>query len=298
MKVLNTTWTHMRRSPYQALAAVLTMFLTFLLGGIFFLTTATSVLILQYFESKPQITVFFADKAGKSESDALTKTLEATTKVASVKYVSKEDALAIYREQNKNDPLLLELVTADILPASLEVSATDPKYLKDLEPLIKEAPGVEEVVYQKDVVDTLLSWTNAVRNVGGVLAGLLALDSILITTTVIAMKIALRREEVEILKLVGAHRWYIRSPFVLEGGFYGMIGAFAAWLIIGATLIWLRPFLLSFLGIIPVIKILLANPLSSPFLLSLSGFLGILLVAGFLLGSVGSLVALSRYLRF
>lgn len=298
MRVLNITWKHMRRSPYQALAATLTMFLTFLLTGIFALTTVTSVLILQYFESKPQITVFFADKAGKPEADALTKTLEGTTKVASVKYVSKEDALAIYREQNKNDPLLLEMVTADILPASLEVSATDPNYLKDLEPVIKAAAGVEEVVYQKDVVDTLLSWTNTVRNVGGVLVILLALDSILITMTVIAMKIALKREEVEVLKLVGAHRWYIRSPFLLEGGFYGMIGAFSAWLIISGVLIWLRPFLLSFLGIIPTIKILLTNPLSSVFLLSLFGFLGVLLASGFLLGSVGSLVALSRYLRF
>lgn len=288
----------MRRSPYQALAAILTMFLTFLLSGLFFLTTVASIVILQYFESKPQITVFFVDKAGQTEADALRKTLEGTGKVASVKFVSKEDALAIYREQNKNDPLLLEMVTADILPASLEISATDPKYLQDLEPLIKEADGVEEIVYQKEVVDTLLAWTNALRNIGGILAGLLALDSILITTTVIAMKIALKREEVEILKLVGAHRWYIRSPFVLEGGLYGAIGAFISWIIISTFLLWLRPFLLSFLGIIPAVKLLLADPVSSPSLLAIFGFGGMLLIVGFLLGSMGSLVALSRYLRF
>lgn len=298
MKVLSTTWKHMRRSPYQALAAILTMFLTFLLSGFFFLTTMASIVILQYFESKPQITVFFVDKAGQTEADVLRKTLEGTGKVASVKFVSKEDALAIYREQNKNDPLLLEMVTADILPASLEISATDPKHLQDLEPLIKEADGVEEIVYQKEVVDTLLAWTNALRNIGGILAGLLALDSILITTTVIAMKIALKREEVEILKLVGAHRWYIRSPFVLEGGLYGAIGAFISWIIISTFLLWLRPFLLSFLGIIPAVKLLLADPVSSSSLLAIFGFGGMLLMVGFLLGSMGSLVALSRYLRF
>lgn len=297
MRALNTTWKHMRRSPYQALAAILTMFLTFLLSGIFFVTTAASILILQYFESKPQITVFFMEKAGQVEAAVLTKTLEETGKVAMVKYVSKEEALAIYREQNKNDPLLLEMVTADILPASLEVSAKDPKYLKDLEPLIKNSQGVEEVVYQKDVVDALLAWTNAIRTIGGILGGLLVLDSILIIMTVIAMKIALKREEIDILRLLGASRWYIRTPFVLEGGFYGAIGAGIAWLIIALVVLWLRPFLLTFLGIIPVIKMLLLTPASPTFLLSVFGFLGVLLLAGFLLGSFGSLVALSRYLK-
>ncbi len=298
MRTLETTWTHIRRSPYQAIAAVITMFFTFLMTGIFLLTSVASTLVLQYFESKPQITVFFADKAGKPEADALTQKLQATGKVASVKYVSKEDALAIYREQNKNDPLLLEMVTADILPASLEISATDPKYLADLEPTIKGASGVEEVVYQKDVVDTLVSWTNAVRIIGGILGGLLALDAILITTTVIAMKIALKKSEVEILKLVGASQGYIRSPFVLEGGFYGIFGALLAWIVIATVIILMRPFLLTFLGAIPALQAVLGSLSSSLFLLSLFGFLAILLISGFLLGSIGSFIALGRYIKF
>jgi cell division transport system permease protein len=139
----------MRRSPYQTFAAILTMFLTFLLGGVFALTTGTSLSILRYFEGKPQLTVFFMEKAGKPEADVLTATLKGTGKVASTKFVSKEEALAIYKEQNKNDPLLLEMVTADILPASLEVTATEPKFLSELEPIIKKADGVEEVISKK-----------------------------------------------------------------------------------------------------------------------------------------------------
>lgn len=288
----------MRRSPYQSLAAILTMFLTMLLTGLFFLATAGSSLILQYFESKPQITVFFTNKATQADVDALKKTLEETGKVKPLKFVSKEDALAIYREQNKKDPLLLEMVTADILPASLEVSTTDPNYLTQLEPVIKQAQGVEEVVFQKDVVDTLLRWTNAIRMVGGVLVGLLAFDSILIVMTVIGMKIALKKEEIEILTLVGASPWYIRLPFILEGGLYGAIGAFVSWVIISGLVVWLRPMVLGFLGIIPFIQSLLADPLSSIFILSLLGFLGLLGAIGFLLGALGSLVALGRYLKF
>lgn len=297
MRLLPSTWRHIRRSPYQAMAAILTMFLTFLLAGSVFLTSAASVLVLGYFESKPQITVFFTDKAVKDDADNLTKTLDATGKVSSTKYISKEDALAIYREQNKNDPLLLEMVTADILPASLEVSAKDPTYLKDLEPTIRAASGVEEVVFQKDVVDTLLAWTNAIRIVGGLVALILALESLLIIVTIIGMKIAIRREEIEILMLVGASPWYIRMPFIIEGGMYGIGGAVAAWAIITGLILWVRPEILGFLGMIPDVSLVFSSATSMPFLLAAGGFLGSMLIVGFLLGSIGSFIALGRYLK-
>lgn len=293
---MRNTFTHMRRSPYQSLAAIITLFLTMLLTGVFLISTTTSALILQYFESKPQITVFFVDKAKEEDVNLLKQTVEATGKVSSTKYISKEDALTIYREQNKNDPLLLEMVTADILPASLEVSAIDPKYLAELEPIIKQAQGVEEVVYQKDVVDNLLVWTRAIRISGGILVSLFALNAILIVMTVISMKIALKKDEIDILKLVGASPWYIRGPFVLEGGVYGVIGASVAWFVLAITIIILRSVMVEFLGVVPSIHLILSDPLSLPFILLLVGLLGLLSGVGFLLGSIGSMIALGRYL--
>lgn len=298
MSLFSNTLLHMRRSPYQAMAAILTMFLTLLLTGIFFIASTASVYILQFFESKPQITVFFSDKAGAAEANSLQKSLEGTGKTASIKYVSKDDALKIYQQQNKNDPLLLEMVTADILPASLEVTATDPKYLAELEPIIKGAQGVDEVVFQKDVVNTLIAWTQAIRLIGGILAGLLAFDSILIVMTVIGMKIALKKNEIEILTLVGASPWYIRVPFILEGGLYGISAAVVSAAIILGIVIWLQPFLLSFLGTIPVIHAVLASPTGAPFIISSAAFSGALILSGFILGGVGSLIAVSRYIKF
>jgi len=298
MKPFAISWTHIRRSPYQSLAAVITMFLTFLLSGVFSLTVGTSFLVLQYFESKPQATVFFKDTSGKTDADVLKGTLEATGKIAGIKYVSKEDALAIYKEQNKDDPLLLEMVNADILPASLEVSATDPRYVKELEPVMKESPGVEEVIYQKDVVDTLVSWTNAVRLVGSILAALLALDAILVVMTIIGMKVALKKDEVEILKLIGASKWYIQLPFLLEGGTYGVSGAAMAWVVMMVLIVWFRTTLLSFLGIIPLIHAMLQSLTSTVFLACSFGFLIILSALGFLLGGIGSLIALKKYITF
>ncbi len=297
MKLLSITGTHMRRSPYQAFAATLTMFLTMLLAGFFFVTSVASALVLQYFEAKPQITVFFTDKTGAEEATLLKQKLETTGKTAGIKFVSKEDALALYREQNKNDPLLLEMVTADILPASLEVSASDPLFLRELESIIQGSPGVEEVVFQQDVVDTLLSWTRAIRTIGGTLAGLLAIDSLLVVMTIIGMKIAFKKTEVEILTLVGASPWYIRMPFLLEGGLYGVFGAIPAWGFIVGGVLWLRSGLLTFLGI-PLIAGVLLNPASLSFLLPALLLLSIMMSVGFILGVLGSFVAVGRYLRF
>lgn len=296
MKLTTITWTHIRRSPYQAFAAVLTMFLTFLVSGFFFVTSVGSVLVLKYFEGKPQITVFFTDKTGVEEAKLLEEQLKATGKVAAVTYVSKEEALASYQEQNKNDPLLLEMVTADILPSSLEISATDPSFLHELEPIIKQSPGVDEVVFLKDIVDALLMWTSAIRLVGTVLAGILAINALLVVMTIIGMKIALKKSEVEILTLIGASPWYIRLPFIFEGGIYGIVGALWAWTCIAGSFFWLRQGILSFLGIVPVMAEFLRDPLSSAFLIPVFALLAIMTAVGFLLGGIGSFIAVSRYL--
>jgi cell division transport system permease protein len=297
MGTLNTTWKHIRRSPIQAAVAIITIFLAFLLGGFFFLVSLSSAHVLSFFEGKPQITVFFDEKSGQAEADKLKNTLESTGKIQNVKYVSKEDALEIYREQNKNDPLLLELVNADILPASLEITAKDPKFLKDLEPEIRKATGVEEVIYQRDVVDSLISWTNAIRLIGAVLAGLLIFDSILIIFTVIGMKISLKKEEIEVLKLVGASSWYIRIPFIAEGGFYGLVGSGLAGIVLVVLILVLRTYIMSFLGVIPLIQNLLTDPLAVIFLASASVFMLSMICLGLILGMAGSLLSVSRYLK-
>lgn len=302
MRTLKTAWKHIRRSPYQAMAAILAMFLTFLLTGFFFLTSVASAVILQYFEGKPQITVFFRDQATQEDANALTATLQASGKTVSVNYVTKEEALATYRTLFQNDPLLLEMVTADILPASLEVSATSPQHLDDLAQAIASYGGkgniIEEIVYQKDVVDALISWSNAIKVIGGVLALLLAVDALLIIMTVIGMKIALRRDEIEILKLVGASSWYIRLPFLWEGALYGVWGASAAWAVLIGVIVWMRPLLLSFLEAIPVFVTVLTSPTGTIFLAGSGALLGVLLVTGFLLGIIGSAVSVGRYLKF
>lgn len=287
MSHFSTAGKHIRRSPYQAIAAILTMTLTFFVAAIFLLTALGSQAVLSYFEKKPQITAFFADTKTEEDIRLLDEKLKTTGKVEATRYISKEEALSIYREQNKNDPLLLEMVTADILPASLEISAREPKHLEDLAKILKEELGIEDVIYQKDVIESLISWTQALRTGGAILVSVLGTVSLLVLLTVIGMKIALRREEIEILKLLGATNWYVRWPFLLEGGLYGLIAAFLAWSASYLLLLYSTPFLITFLSGIPLL------PVSILFML---GFLASMLVSGFLVGALGSFLALLRYL--
>src|SRR5438309_2733988 len=107
MKIIKTTWKQIRRTPYQALTAVFIMMLTFLSISVFSFIVFGSSIVIKYFESKPQVTAFFKDEAKQAQIDQLAESLKQTGKVTKIRFVSKTEALKIYKEQNKNDPLLL-----------------------------------------------------------------------------------------------------------------------------------------------------------------------------------------------
>lgn len=288
MAFLKTTWHHIRRSPYQTFAAVLIMTLTFFVISMFSFVIYGSSKIISYFESKPQVTAFFKDEAKQENIDALKEQLESSGKVADMRFVSKLEAFEIYKEQNKNDPLLLELVTADILPASLEISAIKIDDLSAISEMLKDSPFVQEVIFQKDVVATLTSWTNALRKIGIGLIALLLSVSIFIIGTNIGIKISQKREEIEIMRLLGATYWYIRWPFIFEGMFYSVIGALIGWTIASGLLLYASPFLSSFLRGIPLFPL-------QPILLG--ELLGIELALAIFLGGFASYLAVLRYLK-
>jgi cell division transport system permease protein len=288
MKTFKTSWKHIRRSPYQALAAIFIMMLTFLALSVFSFVIIGSTKIISYFESKPQVTAFFKEETKSENITALAEQVKASGKVAEVTYVSKKEALAIYKQQNKDDPLLLELVTEDILPASLEISTVKIEDLAPVSETLKTSPYVSEVIFQRDVVSQLTKWTDAIRKIGIVIIILLSLVSVFIMATIIGFKISQKREEIEIMRLLSATKWYVRWPFIVEGMFYGVIGALIGWAIASAGLLYATPYLQSFLGSIPLL------PVSFLFLLAL---LGVELLIAVILGSYASFLAVLRYLK-
>jgi cell division transport system permease protein len=287
-KTAKTTWKNIRRSPYQALAAVSVMTLTFLVISYFAFLLFGSTKIISYFESKPQVTAFFKNESKQADIDTLKNTIMATGKVASVKFITKQDALKIYKEQNKEDPLLLDLVTADVLPSSFEIATYKIEDLADISNQLKNAPIVSEVIYQKDVISTLSSWTNSIRKIGIALIIFLSIVSIFIMVTIIGIKISQKKDDIEIMKLIGATNWYIRWPYINEGIFYGVIGALIGWVFSSLTLIYFTPFLSDFLRGIPIFPISYLNLLA---------LLGLEILLAILLGIVSSFLAVLRYLK-
>lgn len=286
---IQTVSKYIRRSPYQAIAASLIMSLTFLTVSVFAILTIISIKAISYFETRPQLSVFFKQEASQADVDSLRHQLESTGKTKSIKFVSKEEALAIYKQQNKEDPLLLELVTSDILPASLDIQATDAQYLSDLAQAAKSSKSVDEVVFQKDIVDTLIKFTNGLRQIGLVIIGILVLVSVFVILTIIGIKITVRRDEIEIMKLIGATNWFIRTPFLLEGMFYGAVGAIVGMgVTFGVLYLYATPKIQSFFGAVPVL------PLEPILVLELAG--GIL-ISAIILGAFSSFLAVLRYLK-
>lgn len=286
---IQTVTKYIKRSPYQAIAASLIMSLTFLTIAAFSILTIISVRVINYFETRPQLSIFFKEETKPEQIEALKKDLEATGKTSNILYVSQEEALKIYKEQNKDDPLLLDLVTADILPASLDVQSTDARYLSELSDIAKKSEIVEEVVFQKEIVDTLVKFTNGLRQVGIVVISVLVLVSIFVILTIIGIKITVRRDEIEIMKLIGASNWFIRTPFILEGMIYGMIGAVIGFFLsYGALLVYAQPKIQSFFGNVPVLPI-------EPYVM-ITVFASIF-ISAIILGAFSSFLAVLRYLK-
>lgn len=288
MRVFSYVGKNIRRTPYQALAATMIMFLTFLTLLLFLVIALGSQMILQYYESKPQAIAFFKDNTTQVDVDAIKAALNQTGKVTNLRFVSKDEALQIYRDKNAANPTLLELVTANILPSSLEISTVTPGDLKFVAEILQKEPVVEEVVVPEDVIQTLTKATGIIRWVGGVSVGFLIGFSLLVILMIIGFKIRIKRNEIEIMRLLGASTWFIRAPFIWEGITYAAVGAIAAWVATYSVIWYFTPF------IQPSLQEINLFPISPVIMLEL---LGIALLSAVIIGFVGSFSAVRRYLK-
>lgn len=226
MNIYQNTWHHIRRSPFQSLTAILIMTVSFFLLSSFTIISNGMNGLLNYLETKPEITIFLKDGLDKSTIENLQMELSNYQNIKEIKFISKEKALSIYREQNKNSPLLTEMVTASILPASFEVSVSDIKVLEQIsQNFTAKKDQVDEIIYQKDIINSILVWTKIIRQVGIVTVSFFCLITFLVVMVIIGMKITNRKEEINISRLLGASKTYVKAPFILEGIIYGAIGS-------------------------------------------------------------------------
>lgn len=236
-----------RRTPYQSLAGFLVLFFTLFLSTALFISLSFLYGLLGYVETRPQVTAYFETKTSPEIIFKIRDELISSGKVLSIKYISKEDAYKIYKELNKDNPLLLEMVSADILPPSLEIYAKKPIFLTEIAEYLKKQAAIDEVSYQKDIVERLLNLTTILRKVTLVFFAYLILMSIIVLTTTTLFKIALKKDEIELLRLLGASKFYIQRPFFIEGIFSGIVASLTSSIFSLGILFYFNPFLTSYL---------------------------------------------------
>lgn len=289
MSATSTAWKHIRRSPYQALAAIFIMAQTFFVISIFTFLFFGSYIIVRYYETRPQLSVFFTDEAKDEDIRALESDIKSTGKVLQMTFIDKEEAFKRYTELFKDEPAQLELAEPDMLPRSFDITTHNLEDQLELAKTIRNSPIVSDIALPKDAIEGFTKLTNVLRKLGAVTSIVLALDSIFLIMLIISMKISQKKKEMEILKLLSATNWYIRWPFILEGVFYGVTGALIGWVTASAGLLYLSPFLQSQLPAdVPLFPV---DPL---FLLWI---LGAEILIAIILGIFSSILAALRYLK-
>ncbi|HLQ49167.1 MAG TPA: permease-like cell division protein FtsX [Candidatus Dormibacteraeota bacterium] len=284
---LKRAWEGFWRNALMSLAATATMVLMLLLLAGFWILQAGLQAGLEYTESKVEVVADLKDTATPSDVTAIEDRLHLMPEVKDVHYVSREDALAIYRarlaEQGETD--LTRYLDANPLHASLEVKLVDPKVFGDVVEKLRAEPAVDKVKEQQKTVDSLLTITNVLRTAGTVILIVIALIVLFIIVNTIRLAVVARAEEIEIMRLVGASDAFIRWPFVFEGAMVGLLGAA---LTLGVLFVAADPignFMIGFFTVLP----LRFGTLTRDIIVLVAG-------AGLGLGILGSWVSVRTYL--
>jgi len=288
-----------KRNWVMTFGGIATIFLSLLLMGSALLMNSIVVDMMGDIESRINIQIWIHDDAEAGDIEALQARLNAHENVANVVFVSKEEALNRFEDMMRDSPQIVEQLEGNPLPASLEIELIDTQEIDGVVNLIKGSdefprianPSTEDVEsalsYGQGIVETLLGATQAARYAGVALVGILAIVSLIFINNTIRLAIYARRNELSIMRLVGASNGFIRAPFVLEGILQALVGAFLAILVLLAVQSFVFPTLQETLAFI---TFNFDNRLMTEIAL-------ILVASGIVIGALGAVIAMRRYLK-
>jgi cell division transport system permease protein len=258
----------------------------FVLGA--FLTVASNLNeVVDRWTQKVRVTFFLSDGLETHIRESLVDRLREDPAVESVELVSREQALERFRTLFRDLRTLPDDLGENPFPASLEVALRagrqSPEEVRRLVQDFEKAPGVHEVQYDLLWIERLSTAARLVRGVGALLGGILVLAGVFTISNVIRLTVYARQDELDIMRLVGATRGYVKGPFVVEGMLQGGLGG-----LVSVGLLWLSFRVLA-------TDALAASDLMGRAVVFLSRRLSLLIVAGgMVVGIVGSLVSLGR----
>lgn len=286
------------RNWVMSVASVVTVLISMIILGLGIIFFLNFNYVVDDVRGKMGIEVFIKNTATEEEITGLNDRIEAMPEVASVEFIDKDRALEILREdlEAKGKEDMLEALTGNPLPASFKIKLDNEEQIREVasrfydDPVVDNTPGkTDGVRFGEETADRILKVTNIIVISAVAFVILLTVASVLLISNTIRLSIFARRREIEIMRLVGATSWFIRWPFMIEGMAAGIVGSAAA-----AGMIVLLDSLV-FDNIADNVSFLL-NPdvTSQGVLLAISV---IFIVAGAVVGAVGSAMALFRFLR-
>lgn len=275
--------TNIRRSPLMSIASVTTVLVLTLILGYFATVMVNLEALANSLLREVQVVAYLDDDANQV---SVAQQLERIPGVTSAHFVSKETALnkLVERMQGR---IRVDDLSRNPLPDSYEVAVEGAEDLEEVAVRARRIAGVAYVKYGEEIAKKMLHFNALVRTVGIVILTLLFLSTVLIVSNTIRLTVFARRKEIEIMQMVGAAEWFIRWPFILEGVLQGLLGSAIAATLVGGSYAMVVPKLVETITFLPVVQ---AQDM-------LPHLLPALILNGGLVGAIGSLVSVNKFLK-
>jgi cell division transport system permease protein len=283
---------NLRQNVFVSLVTVGTISLALLIASLFLLVYVNLEGMAEGWSDKVQITAYFDREPTPLAVAALKGRVKALPGTAKLAFVTKQEAEKRLRGRLKGQESLLEGVSSEVLPASLEISLDrghrESAAVATYVAALKQIPGITEVQYGEEWVQRFNTFMNFFRLVGALLGSFLAIAVLFIVSNTIKLTIYARKDELELLGLVGATRFFIKAPFLIEGVLQGALGAVL-------SLIALTGCYYAFLH--NAGNFLSVNPSAAGLSFLPVTHLAAVLAGGVLLGFIGSATSLRRFIN-
>ena len=221
--IVSTTMQNIKRSGWNAVFLILVMVVTYTILGLSLLMMYTSKGFSDYFAQLPEVVGFFSDDASEEDILKVKNDLESKDYVIEVTYVSKEQAMKDFLETNKDNKDVIEAVTTNVFPAHLNVKTKNLDYIDDVKSYLENNDLIIEVQAFEGSLNTLKKIVIGIQIVGFTLTAIFSLSTALIIFLTIGLSVYSRKDEIIVMKLVGATNWFVRAPYLLQSALFALI---------------------------------------------------------------------------
>ena len=285
---IKEVYTSFKRNIWMTLASIFTVVLSLFILGFFSIVILNLNKMADTLESQVQISVYLKDDLSQEEIDETIETLSKIEGLQDIKFTTREEAMKNFKERLGDQQFLLDaLDDTNPLPNSFSLTVTSPQQVKTIADTAAALDSVESASYSQDIINHLFNLTHLIRLIGVALIILLTGAAIFIISNTIRLTVFARRKEIAIMKYVGATDWFIRWPFLLEGICLGFIGGGLATIFLYIVYNQVTQEIYEAMAFFPLIP-------QHPFIdyISLA-----ILVAGIIIGALGSTISLKRFLK-